>query len=392
MTNKVLAYAAEYDRTEWTALDPALNADIAFLKSSHPRRMESVEPDQGQQPLDAAHRQRDGAREVRALRSQGAHADHTFSARPKLEGAPLASMHARVIKARDGLELVSYLTLPKGSDADGNGVPDKPLPMVLNVHGGPWGRDSFGYNPEHQWLANRGYAVLSVNFRGSTGFGKAFVNAGDKEWAGKMHDDLIDAVDWAVGERIAQQGQGRDLRRLVRRLRDARRSHLHADDLRLRRRHRRPLEPEHAAGEHPALLGLVPRQLSSAASAIRRRRRARSCSTDRSPLFRADKIQRPLLIAQGANDPRVKQAESDQIVNAMTQKKLPVTYVLYPDEGHGFARPENRISFYAISEAFLSPCLGGRFEPIGEDFEGSSVAVPAGAEHIPGLKEALAGR
>jgi len=110
---------------------------------------------------------------------------------------------------------------------------------------------------------------------------------------------------------------------------------------------------------------------------------------DRSPLYRAAKIRRPLLIGQGANDPRVKQAEADQIVAVMNRKRLPVTYALYADEGHGFARPENRLSFNAISEAFLGQCLGGRIEPIGDDFEGSSVAVPAGKEHIKGLKEAL---
>ena len=113
-------------------------------------------------------------------------------------------MHSLVIKSRDGLDLVSYLTLPPGSDNDGDGRPEKPVPMVLNVHGGPWARDGWGFDPEHQLFANRGYGVLSVNFRGSTGFGKNFVNAANKEWAGKMHDDLIDAVDWAIKEKIAQ--------------------------------------------------------------------------------------------------------------------------------------------------------------------------------------------
>ena len=113
--------------------------------------------------------------------------------------------------------------------------------MVLNVHGGPWARDTYGFDNEHQWLANRGYAVLSVNYRGSTGFGKDFVNAGNKEWAGKMHDDLLDAVEWAVNEEDHHAGQGRHLRRHVRRLRHAGRPHVHARHLRLRRGHRRPV-------------------------------------------------------------------------------------------------------------------------------------------------------
>ncbi|MFB3127173.1 MAG: alpha/beta hydrolase family protein, partial [Candidatus Acidiferrales bacterium] len=112
-------------------------------------------------------------------------------------------MHPIVIKSRDGLNLVSYYTLPVGADSDFDGRPDTPLPMVLNVHGGPWWRDAWGYDSWHQWLANRGYAVLSVNFRGSTGFGKNFINAANREWGGRMHDDLIDAVRWAIDEGIA---------------------------------------------------------------------------------------------------------------------------------------------------------------------------------------------
>lgn len=124
-----------------------------------------------------------------------------FVSRKALEGLPLVHMHSAVIPARDGLPLVSYYSLPPGTDRGGK--PSKPLPMVLSVHGGPWSRDHWGYDPEHQLWANRGYAVLSVNFRGSTGFGKKFINAGNKEWAGKMHEDLLDAVKWAVDQKIA---------------------------------------------------------------------------------------------------------------------------------------------------------------------------------------------
>jgi dipeptidyl aminopeptidase/acylaminoacyl peptidase len=123
--------------------------------------------------------------------------------RPGLVDYTLAPMHALEIESRDGLTLVSYLTIPVGSDTDDDGKPEEALPMVLWVHGGPWARDSYGYNSVHQWLANRGYAVLSVNFRGSTGFGKAFTRGSIGEWAGKMHDDLIDAVQWSVDQGIA---------------------------------------------------------------------------------------------------------------------------------------------------------------------------------------------
>ena len=317
-----------------------------------------------------------------------------FDHRPELMNAPLRAMKPVEIPTRDGLTLVGYLTLPpvpgasKG-DNGASGRPVAPVPMVLDVHGGPWARDSYGFNSEHQWFANRGYAVLSVNYRGSTGFGKQFINAGDGEWAGKMQNDLLDAVDWAVREKIAV--------------------------------------PEKVAiyggsyGGYATLVGLTftpdrfacgvdivgPSNLNTLMAAIPpywkaffedmarrvgdpRTDEGRKLLEQRSPLAYADRISRPLLIAQGANDPRVKQAESDQIVMALQKKQLPVTYVLYPDEGHGFARPQNRLSFYAIGEGFLSRCLGGRYEPIGSDFDGSSLQVQAGAAIVPGLQDALA--
>jgi dipeptidyl aminopeptidase/acylaminoacyl peptidase len=312
-----------------------------------------------------------------------------FDHRPALAGAPLQPMHAREIRTRDGLTMVSYLTLPPGSDANGDGQPERPVPMVLNVHGGPWGRDAFGYDPEHQWMANRGYAVLAVNFRSSTGFGKAFVNAGDREWAAKMHDDLLDAVDWAVREKITTSdkvaiygGSYGGYATLVGLTFTPERFACGVDIV----------GPSNLA----TLLASIPPYWKSFFEDLARRvgdprtEEGQKLLKDRSPLWRADAIRRPLLIAQGANDPRVKQAEADQIVSAMKAKNLPVTYVLYPDEGHGFARPQNRTSFYAISEAFLSTCLGGRYEPVGKDFAGSSLQVPEGAKHVPGLVEALA--
>ena len=149
------------------------------------------------------------------------------------------------------------------------------MPLVLNVHGGPWARDDWGFNPEHQWLANRGYAVLAVNYRGSTGFGKTFINAGDREWAGKMHDDLIDAV-MGRGEKDRDEGQGRHLRRQLRRLRHARRAHVHA------RRFACGVDivgPSnlHAAGVDPAVLGADHEELASRVGDLARRR-ARSSS------------------------------------------------------------------------------------------------------------------
>ena len=283
---------------------------------------------------------------------------------------------------------MAYYTLPLGTDSDGDGIPDRPLPMVLFPHGGPWGRDTWGYNPWHQWLANRGYAVLCVNFRSSTGFGKAFVNAGNLEWGGKIMDDQIDAVRWAIAQGIADPS--------------------------------RVAVMGGSFGGYSTLAGLTftpevfacgvdlvgPSNLITLLESMppywkpmlemfttrvgdHRTEEGRALLKKHSPLTYVERIRRPLLIGQGANDPRVKQAESDQIVQAMQAKGIPVTYVLYPDEGHGFARPENNLSFNAIAEAFLARCLGGRYQPIGDDFQRSSLQVPTGADEVPGLPEAL---
>jgi len=390
VSGKALAYGADYLKDEWFAVDDAIKADIAFLNrnaggewevtsQSDDNRVWTVGIDRVTEPY--AFYLYD--REKKSL-------EKLFSTRPALEGKTLAPMHPREIRSRDGLTLVSYLSLPPGSDKDGDGVPEKPLPMVLNVHGGPWARDDFGYHSEHQWLANRGYAVLSVNYRGSTGFGKTFLNAANREFAGKMHDDLIDAVDWAVKSGITTK-----------------------DNVAIY---------GGSYGGYATLVGMTftpdifacgvdivgPSNLVTLIESFPaywqpfleatwykrvgdpRTEEGRKDLLARSPLTKVDQIRKPLLIAQGANDPRVTKLESDQLAAAMKERNIPVTYVLYPDEGHGFAEPENRISFYAVSEAFLSKCLGGRFEPVGDDFDGASLEVLEGADYVPGLKEAMA--
>ncbi|HSM51045.1 MAG TPA: S9 family peptidase, partial [Thermoanaerobaculia bacterium] len=387
-TEKTLqAAAANYLREEWKVLDPAIEADFALLSGVARGEMAITSRTLDDKLWTVAYVQ-DAGPVTYYLYDRGAKkATYLFSNRPALEGLPLQPMHGREIKARDGLTLVSYLTLPTGSDADGNGVPAAPVPMVLMVHGGPWARDGWGYDPYHQWLANRGYAVLAVNFRGSTGFGKAFLNAGNREWAAKMHDDLIDAVDWAIAEKVADPkrvaimgGSYGGYATLV----------------------GLTFTPEKfAAGVDivgpsnlVTLLESIPPYWAPILTVFEQRmgemktEEGKAFLRSRSPLFKVEAIQRPLLIGQGANDPRVKQAESDQIVAAMQEKKIPVTYVLFPDEGHGFARPENNKAFNAVAEAFLAQHLGGRYEPVGGDFAGSSVTVPAGGDAVPGLSEA----
>jgi len=283
-------------------------------------------------------------------------------------------------KSRDGLRLASYLTLPAHIGA---ARPEKPLPMVLVVHGGPWSRDGFGYRGDHQWLANRGYAVLSVNYRGSTGFGKAFVAASEKQHARKMHDDLIDMVEWAVAEGIAQE----DKIAIFGGSYGGYASFVGAT-----------FTPEVFCCAIPVvgisnlqtLLESLPPYWAGFAEYMYRSygdprtEEGRALLAERSPIHKVANIKRPMLIFHGANDVRCKVAESDSIVAAMQARNIPAIYVVYPDEGHGFAKPANRLSYIAMTEAFLAQHLGGAFEPIGNDLEGSSHQIRAGAETLVG--------
>ncbi|MCH2183187.1 MAG: S9 family peptidase [Mariniblastus sp.] len=314
-----------------------------------------------------------------------------FTDRPDLEQVQLARMHPLIIRSRDGLSLVSYLSLPVDADRQETGRPDRPLPLVLLVHGGPWARDFWGYSSLHQMLANRGYAVLSVNYRGSTGLGKDFINAANLEWAGRMHDDLIDAVQWAVDQKIALPdkvaivgGSYGGYAALVG-LTFTPEAFACGVDI---------VGPSNLISlmENPPpywmpIMPLMQQRVGDFTSP-----EGREFLESRSPLFHVDKICRPLLIGQGAQDPRVKQAESDQVVAAMQEKGIPVSYLLYPEEGHGFDRPANKISFFAVCEAFLAEHLGGVYEPIGDDFEGAKFRVPAGLDGVPGLADGYGDR
>lgn len=349
----VQAVGYNRSRREWVALDPGVEKDLKNLAGIAPGDFTILSRDTADRYWTVTYIRDDGPVANYCYDRQSGTAEFLFTNRPALEGLTLAKMTPVDITARDGLVLPSYLTLPPG-------LPPKSLPLVLSVHGGPWARDMWGYNPEVQWLANRGYAVLEVNYRGSRGFGKAHTNAGNREWAGKMHDDLVDAVQWAIGQGYA--------------------------------------DPKRVAilggsyGGYAALVGLtftpdlfacgvdvvgpsnlitllnsLPPYWKPARMQFIQRvgdpEKEPEFLKSRSPLYRADKIMRPLLIAQGANDPRVKQAESDQIVQAMRANGQEVTYLLFEDEGHGFARPENQVRFRAAAEKFLADYLGGRYEP-----------------------------
>ncbi|MDG2054425.1 MAG: S9 family peptidase [Phycisphaerales bacterium] len=369
------AAASEHLRKNWTVLDPAIDADITGIGHLNEGDFEVISRSGDDRTWIVAYEQDAGPvayylwdRDTQAGR-------FLFTNRPELESLPLAHMTPVEIEARDGLTMTAYLTLPKG-------VESGPLPMVLLVHGGPWARDHWGYNSYHQWLANRGYAVLSVNFRGSTGFGKDFLNAGNRQWAGEMQNDLIDACEWAVAEgvadpnRIAIMGGSYGGYATLVGMTDTPEYFAAGVDI---------VGPSHVG----TLLATIPPYWAPMVAMFE----SRVAGTDEteyldqiSPLTRVDQIRRPLLIGQGANDPRVKLSESDQIVSAMQSRDLPVTYVVFPDEGHGFRKPENNQAFNAVTETFLAKHLGGRSQPISEDVTNSTAQIRSlGNLEMPGI-------
>ena len=378
VTYRPIASGCVHARTSWRVIDRAYAEDFAALAGLSDGDITYLGlSDDRQQALAYFERDTGSGRFFHYDRASK-NGRFLFPTRPALDAVPLVPLEPVVVRARDGFDLVCYLSRPRDA------TPGKPLPMVLCVHGGPWSRDFWGFQPTHQWLTDRGYAVLSVNYRGSTGFGKAFVNAANLEWAGRMHDDLIDAVDWAIGTGIAQNDRigifGASY------------------------------------GGYATLVGLTftPEKfacgidlfgISNLLTFVRAipdywkpwqtlwKVRMGDYTTEtgqkflqeRSPLHHVGRIVRPLLIGQGANDVRVKPAESEQIVAAMQARGIPVTYVYYPDEGHGFRRPQNRSAFTAVAEMFLACHLGGRFEPVGDDFAGSTIEFKAGRDLVPGL-------
>jgi dipeptidyl aminopeptidase/acylaminoacyl peptidase len=342
----------EKDREEFIVLDPAIEADLKAVRALHPGDPSISGREHANSPWLATFTN-DAGPVAYYVYDPVVHAGRfLFDSRPELNRYQLAAMEPFSFTSRDGLTIHAYATFPPGADRAN-------LPAVIDVHGGPQVRDGWGWNPEAQWLANRGYLCVQVNYRGSTGYGKDFVNAGDREWGAKMHDDLIDAVDHIVGQGWADRSKVA----------------IYGGSY----------------GGYAALVGAAftpdvfccavdivgPSNLKTLLETIppywapmiaQLYKRVGNPETDaeflwsRSPLSRAGDIRIPLLIAQGANDPRVKQAESEQIVAALQDAGIDYEYMLFPDEGHGFAKPENRLKFYAAAERFLARYLGGRFE------------------------------
>ena len=352
-TNALEAVSYTKQRTEYVFIDPRTKADFEALQKVRRGDIAGISQSLDDNKWIVGFVSDDAPEYWYLYDRSRQQATLLFSNRPQLEKYTLSAMKPIEFTARDGMKLYGYLTTPAGMEA-------RNLPMVEFVHGGPWGRDQWGYSRYAQWLANRGYAVLQVNFRGSTGYGKQYVNAGDRQWAGTMHTDLLDGKDWVAKQGIADPAKvcimggsygGATLAGVT-------------------------FSPDVFAcgvdivgpSNLNTLLKTIPPYWSTLLATFHKRMGdSEAVLKEESPLFKADQIKAPLLIGQGANDPRVNKAESDQIVAAMRKNQKPVQYYVFPDEGHGFARPANNMAFNAASEEFLAKYLGGRFEPATAD-------------------------
>lgn len=355
-SRKVEAVSFYKDKLEWKTLDKTISKDIAIISTVRRGEYSVINRDLANENWLIEYKTDNGPTYYYIYNRHSQKVQFLFNDNPELEKVKLAQTKPILYRSRDGLTIHGYLTTPVG-------IPAKNLPTILFVHSGPWERDVWGYDSWVQWLANRGYAVLQVNFRGSTGYGKKFLNAGNHEWGGKMHDDVIDGTNWAIKNGIANPqkigimgGSYGGYASLV----------------------GLTFTPDtFAAGVSivgPSnlitLLNAIPPYWEAGKAMFYQRvgnpNTEQSFLKSRSPLFFVDRIKAPLLVAQGANDPRVPQSESDRIVAELRKRNKPVEYLLFPDEGHGFVRPENNLQLAAEAEDFLGRYLGGRVEPVGK--------------------------
>ncbi len=348
-TFELLAIETEREKASWTVFAPRMQEHFKILEKLDYGCFSFLSRDTSQTYYIVGYSKDNGPISYWLYNTSNKKGTFLFDNKPKLKNYTLATIEPFMCTARDGLILHGYITYPPHKER-------KNLPMVLHVHGGPWTRDSWGYSPVEQWLANRGYAVLQVNYRGSTGYGKNFVNAANRQWSGAMHTDLLDAVNWAVVQGAV----------------DPKKIGIYGGSY----------------GGYAALVGaaFTPDVFACAIDVVGPSNLITLIETvppywatemerfykqvghpvydkqfliDCSPLFKVKNIKIPLLIAQGAKDPRVKQSEAEQIVAALKENNIPYTYMLFEDEGHGFVRPENREKFFAEMEKFLATHLGG---------------------------------
>ncbi|HJK86233.1 MAG TPA: S9 family peptidase [Candidatus Megaira endosymbiont of Nemacystus decipiens] len=374
-SKKIQAVATNYMRKEWYIIDESIREDFELLNAIEDGDLEIVSRSYDDTKWVVVFLKSDAPFRYYLYERNVKKAKFLFSSNSKQDNLPFSKMRPLRIKSRDGLGLVSYLTVPNWLEDENLYVKSK-VPLVLLVHGGPNARDHWGFSQTVQWLANRGYAVLQVNYRGSTGFGKKFVNAGDGQWAENMQRDLEDALHWAVAQGITTKEQiaimGGSYGGYATLVGMTMTPDLYAAGIDIvgmsnLETFKDSIPPywKPAKAHLDKMLGFD--SDSEEGKAILKKK---------SPINYVDNIKKPLMIVQGANDPRVVQSESEQIVKVMEEKNIPFKYLLYPDEGHGLLRPENKISMYAHIEVFLSEVFSNtRFEPNNNKFPGSSLQI-----------------
>lgn len=352
-THEPLLVSGAPAKREWIVLEDSIRADVDVLTAASDGAFSIVSRDDADRKWIVVFSADTQPPEYHLYDRDTRSTTLLFKTQPELDNYQLARMEDFSFQASDGLTINAYATFPPGVEA-------KNLPTVLSVHGGPWGaRHFWGWNPGSQWLANRGYLCLEVNYRGSGGYGKSFVNASAQEWAGKMHTDLLEAVDvavergWADRDQIAIMGGsygGYATLVGVTFTPDVFKCGIDS------------VGPSNLI----TLLNSFPPYWETGVRHVFDRllgtRDQEEYLWSKSPLSKVDQIKVPLLVAQGANDPRVKQAEAEQIVAAMKERGIEHEYLLFPDEGHGFIKPENSTKFRRAAEQFLAKHLGGRQE------------------------------
>jgi dipeptidyl aminopeptidase/acylaminoacyl peptidase len=354
-TDTLVGTSYEYDRAKWYFRDKGFDADYQWLQKQLPGMQLSFRSrtlDEQVWLVTASSDIEPGQtllfdRKERTLSPQ-------YTIREKVPREALSEMKPVVYKSSDGLEIPAYLTLPRG-------LPAKNLPALLIPHGGPWGRDDWGFDSTAQFFANRGYAVLMPNFRGSTGYGKRFLDAGNREWGAKMQDDVTWGVKYLVAEGIADPKRigilGGSYGGYATLAGVAFTPDVYAAAVDI-------VGPSNLM----TLLNSIPPYWESIRTLFYERmgdprtEDGKRLLMERSPLHSADKIKTPLLVVQGANDPRVNRREAEQIVVALRDRGFPIEYLMAPDEGHGFQRPVNNMALFMESEKFLAKHLGGRFQ------------------------------
>jgi dipeptidyl aminopeptidase/acylaminoacyl peptidase len=352
-TNELLGVGYDRERLTYKAFEKQFARDLSALEMVHDGEIHFRSSTRDEKRWVIAYDSPNDPGATYLYDRETGQAQFLYRPRPWLPRDALADVKSITFQSRDGLAIHGYLTVPKGVEA-------RNLPTVLVVHGGPWARDNWGYDPETQFLANRGFAVLQINYRGSTGYGKRFLHAGDREWGGKMLDDLVDGAEWAVSQGFADRGRlaiyGGSYGGYATLAALAFRPKIFACGI-----------DYVGISNLLTFMNTIPPYWETFRDIMYKRvgdpKADREFLLSRSPLFAVDKIEAPLLVAQGYNDPRVNHAEAEQIVDALKAKGSPVEYLVKMDEGHGFQNPENRMEFYERMEAFLKSHLNNFSRP-----------------------------